>query len=414
MKIHYMNTFKFHLGYFCFIVCLMLSSPIVIAQEGDMMSTNPVVSNQTIFSEASFSENLKKFSINLYGKVEATQKGNITLSPYSLFSALNLVREGAQGNTATELSNTLRLGNSVSQQSDVARQLQQLETANTSLLELSITNTLWRQKGISVTPKFATYAKEVDFQASPAQVLKEINGSVEKATHGKITNLLDSSMITQSTRFVLTNTIYFKGSWEQPFDPSNTKAEKFSISPEQNVNVPMMLQEGTFSYRDIGGAQLIELPYENAKQKPQISFVVILPAKSENVSTLIQQADPAGFKEQVVKLHLPKFKVEMGMEMKPILKKMGINDAFEPAKADFSGITGKQDELSISAITHKSLVKIDEKGTEAAAASSVVMSRGVGTQQPIVMQVNRPFYFMIRESKTGVILFLGRVINPLL
>jgi serpin B len=212
---------------------------------------------------------------------------------------------------------------------------------------------------------------------------------------------------------VLTNAVYFKGSWERPFDPKNTKEEKFSVSPEQNVNVPMMLQEGSFLYREMGGTQLIELPYKDAKQKPQISFVVILPAKSENVSTLIQQADSAGFKEQVVRLHLPKFKVAMGMEMKPILKKMGINDAFEPAKADFSGITGKQDELSISAITHKSLVEVDEKGTEAAAASSVVMSRGVGTQQPIIMQVNHPFYFMIRENKTGVILFLGRVVNPL-
>jgi len=94
------------------------------------------------------------------------------------------------------------------------------------------------------------------------------------------------------------------------------------------------------------------------------------------------------------------------------LKNMGVKDAFDPAKADFSGITGKQDELSISAITHKSIVEVEEKGTEAAAASSVVISRGIETQQPIIMQVNRPFYFMIRENKTGLILFLGRVINP--
>jgi serpin B len=393
-------------------LCLLtFSLHVTASEEGDMMSGNQVPSKQVNAVDVPFGEKLKKFSINLYETVGATQKGNIVISPYSLFSALHLVYEGAHGNTATELSNTLHLG--TAPQSDVTRQLQQLETANTSLLELSITNNLWGQKGISVTPKFATYAKEVDFQATPAQVLKEINGSVEKATHGKITNLLDSSMITQSTRFVLTNAVYFKGSWERPFDPKNTKEEKFSVSPEQNVNVPMMLQEGSFLYREMGGTQLIELPYKDAKQKPQISFVVILPAKSENVSTLIQQADSAGFKEQVVRLHLPKFKVAMGMEMKPILKKMGINDAFEPAKADFSGITGKQDELSISAITHKSLVEVDEKGTEAAAASSVVMSRGVGTQQPIIMQVNHPFYFMIRENKTGVILFLGRVVNPL-
>jgi len=406
-----MPIFKFHLS--CFVLCLLtFSSQVAVSGEEDMMSGNQAPSKQVNAVDIPVGEKLKRFSINLYEAVGATQRGNIVISPYSLFSALHLVYEGAHGNTATELSNALHLA-ATSQHSDVTRQLQQLETANSNLLELLVTNTLWRQKGISVTPKFATYAKEADFQAAPAQVLKEINSSVEKATRGKITNLLDSSMVTQSTRFVITNTIYFKGSWEQPFDPKNTKEEKFSVSPEQSVNVPMMLQEGSFLYRDIGGAQLIELPYKNSKQKPQLSFVVMLPAKSSGeVSTLIQQADPAGFKEQVVRLHLPKFKVEMGMEMKNTLKNMGVKDAFDPAKADFSGITGKQDELSISAITHKSIVEVEEKGTEAAAASSVVISRGIETQQPIIMQVNRPFYFMIRENKTGLILFLGRVINP--
>ena len=271
---------------------------------------------------------------------------------------------------------------------------------------------------------------------------------VKERTKEKIRDLIPAGIINGQTRLVLTNAIYFKGNWVIPFKEENTKPAKFNVTEEKKVEVQMMYQKESCKYAKTDDMELLELPYgldeisvsimemgyengndygysevskltkEQLKELPNLSMLIILP-KSINDLVLLEkrlnpqmlQSNTQQMKLQEIKVYLPKFKMTCGtIELKNVLIEMGMKEAFKEMIADFSGINGRR-ELFISNVLHKTFVEVNEKGTEAAAASALRISIGLEPPPP-VFRVDRPFIFIIRDNKTGSILFMGRLVNP--
>ncbi len=217
------------------------------------------------------------------------------------------------------------------------------------------------------------------------------------------------------TRLVLTNAVYFKGDWVKPFDKKATKEEDFAISAQDKVKVPLMHQKAELGYAEEDTLQLLEMPYAGR----ELSMVVLLPKKVDGLAELeksisVDRLDSllSKLRAREVVTYLPKFKMEASFGLKPTLETLGMKRAFS-AEADFSGISEQKD-LSISAVIHKAFVDVNEEGTEAAAATGIMMRATAARQtvQPPVFRADHPFLFLIRETTTGSILFMGRLTNP--
>ena len=212
----------------------------------------------------------------------------------------------------------------------------------------------------------------------------------------------------------MTNAIYFKGDWAIQFDEKDTRDAAFKVSADKEVIVPMMYQKGDFKYAQEQELQILELPYKDE----ELSMIVLLPKKVDGLAALeklltVKNIDNwlGSLHKQEVIVYLPKFKMTTGpLELKDILKSMGMKGAFSLPPADFSGMTGRKD-LFISNVLHKAFVAVDEKGTEAAAATAVVMMRGGISPEP-VFRADHPFVFIIKDNRSGSILFMGKVVNP--
>ncbi len=245
---------------------------------------------------------------------------------------------------------------------------------------------------------------------------QEINRWVEKQTADKIKDLIKPSDLGRDTRLVLTNAIYFKGDWVKPFDNKDTRPEDFTVSAEKKVKVPLMQQKASFGYRQEETFQVLEMPYAGQ----ELSMVVLLPKKADGLAELEKALSAQrltgllstlGRREVVT--FLPKFKLEAYFELKPTLEALGMKLAFA-GQADFSGINSEE-ELSVSAVIHKAYVDVNEEGTEAAAATAVVVARATVMRRPEpipVFRADHPFLFLIRDTRSGAILFLGRVEDP--
>jgi serpin B len=253
----------------------------------------------------------------------------------------------------------------------------------------------------------------LDFQKSPDPSRVTINNWVSDNTAGKIKDLLPQGSITNFTRLVLTNAIYFKAAWQNPFDKARTQNGTFNLLSGSTVTVPVMKNQESFGYAESDGYQAVELPYDGN----QLSMVVLLPGSGkftnfESSLTAAQLSSILGnLKSNEVNLTMPKFQFDTTLGLKQSLSGLGMTDAFNPTTADFSGIDGKKD-LYISDVLHKAFVAVDEAGTEAAAASAVIIST---TSMPVNIAdvtMDRPFIFLIRDIPTGTILFMGRVMNP--
>jgi serpin B len=239
---------------------------------------------------------------------------------------------------------------------------------------------------------------------------------VEEQTGGKIKNLLQPSHLSPNTSLVLTNAIYFKGDWSSPFSKAGTKDEVFTVTEDKRVPVPMMHRTGRLNYSDGEDFQALELPYAG----DDLSMVIVLPKKMDGLARVEESLTSEKLSAWLAKLGprrvdvaLPKFKVEAGFELQKVLPAMGMPLAFT-GSADFSGIDGKRD-LFISAVIHKAFVDVNEEGTEAAAATAVVLARPSAVVRPppaVVFRADHPFAFLIRHNRSGSILFLGRVVNP--
>ena len=366
-----------------------------------------------------------EFAIDLYGRLR-TRDGNVFFSPYSISNALAMAYAGARGATATQMASVLHFpfGEDRLHRS-FAAVIGKIRTS-AGRAELRAANALWPQAGFPITPSFQSIAQKLygagleplDFRRAPEKARRTINTWVEQQTQDRIKELLPEGVLTPSTRLVLTNAIYFKGMWKHAFLEGATRKEKFILSTGQEIrDVPLMNQSQALRYLDGGSFQALELPY----QADELSMIVLLPrtvdglAELESSLTADRLADwLARMTLQEVDVTLPRFRITAEFRLDHVLADLGMPLAFSPGQADFSGIA-KDVPLSLSAVIHKAYVDVNEKGTEAAAATGavarVVMSMQIRPQRP-VFRADHPFVFVIRHNGTGSTLFAGRVVNP--
>lgn len=364
------------------------------------------------------------FAQRLYGQLAAAP-GNLFFSPTSISTALGLAYAGARGQTASEMSNALELTLPPAElHAAFAAQAARLTAPGGP--EIRIANRLWTQSGLPIEPDFQAVAQGpygaglelVDFKAAPDPSRAKINKWVSDRTNGRITDLLPQGSITPLTRIVLTNAIYFKGTWATQFDKAATRAEPFTVKPGSTVSAPMMHKALRAGYADAGDAQVLELAYAGASPDRAMSMVVILPKAVDGLPKVEQALTSGGLgtylgglSPQQVDVSLPRFKVTMEKSLRETLEAMGMPTAFDDKKADFSGIT-RAEPLYITRVQHKAFVEVNEEGTEAAAATGVVFGTRGAAAPPQVFRADHPFLFLIRDAASGAVLFMGRVANP--
>ena len=366
-----------------------------------------------------------KFALDLYAKLAAENSGNVFVSPYSVSTALAMTWAGALGDTAEKMGNVLHYpSNSDAVHPGVGALMRELESrTGVKGVRLGVANRLYGNTGEPFRPEFLAlvdkcYAgglERVNFAGDPEGSRKNINNWVEKKTEDRIKDLLVRGDITPMTKLALVNAIYFKGDWKDKFDKKLTVDGIFTNdggrrSRDIRPLVPMMKRTGTMRYLKGEGFAAVELPYVG----DALSMVVFLPddvgglgefekkLTAENLAAWLK-----GFAErEFVNLSLPKFKMTIRYgSMENTLAAMGL-----PLSGDFSGMT-TGGPLSISKIIHKAFVDVNEEGTEAAAATAVIMKRGPAPK-PVEFTADHPFLFLIRDVKTGAILFMGRLTDP--
>jgi serpin B len=364
-----------------------------------------------------------EFAIDLYRSLSKAG-GNLFFSPCSISVALAMTSMGARGNTAAEMAKTLHfyLKGVALHQSFGALVAKMNEAGARGNYKLSIANRLWGQKNHKFLEPFIAGLKKyyaaplelVDFTKETEKTRVTINKWVEKMTQEKIKDLLKPGVLTSDSVLVLTNAIYFKGDWESKFKKEMTKKEPFFITPEKKVDVDMMHKTEDLRYGKAGDVAILEIPYKSK----DLSMVILLPEKRDGIKKLDNSLTAAVLEkmrstmaERKVNVSFPRFKATSEFKLNEVLQKMGMKDAFTPSMADFSGMTGTK-ELFISAVVHKAFVAVDEEGTEAAAATAVVMSRESAEPMPVEFRADHPFIFMIRDNKSGSILFMGRLMDP--
>jgi serpin B len=356
-----------------------------------------------------------EFALALYERL-AAKDGNLFFSPYSISTALGMTYAGARGNTAEEMKSTLRFHLEPDKLHPAFGRL----TTQLERPQLTVANRLWGQKDYGFLPDYLKRIRvsyhagleELDFEANPDAAREKINAWVARRTEQKIQDLLPKDVVTVDTRLVLTNAIYYSAAWLHPFAEKDTAAGDFSLADGKKIEVPLM--HGRIFTR-IGypkGFSILNLPYKGQ----EMSMVVILPKDPAGLPQIEKQLSETNLNAwldklmdpQPVDVTLPKFKVTGEFQLKETLEQMGMRDAFVFRKADFSGMaTG--DKLFLGAVVHKAYVDVNEKGTEAAAATGVVVET---RSAPSPFRADHPFLFLIRDNATGSILFLGRLANP--
>jgi len=363
-----------------------------------------------------------RFALELYEQLRS-QEGNLFFSPLSLSTALAMTYGGARGDTAAQMAEVLHF----------ELEPKGLHPAFGALLDsldvsdqpdagyrLHIANALWLQKDYAFLPKFLKMGEGhykaglevVDFARATEAARQTINTWVEQRTENRIEELLKPGLINALTTLVLTNAIYFKGDWAAPFDKEETEDAPFTLADGKQVEVPLMQQTGQFGYLEDGDLQVLELPYGGEA----LSMVVLLPRAHDGLPALEKSLSPkrlagwlAKLEREKVRVALPRFKTTSEFRLNKVLIAMGMRDAFSAA-ANFSGMDNTRS-LFIGAVVHKAFVDVNEEGTEAAAATAVVMLRAAAKPPP-VFRADHPFVFLIRDTRSGSILFLGRMIKP--
>ncbi len=362
-----------------------------------------------------------EFALELYSEINKEGE-NLFFSPWSISSASAMVFEGAKGETAQEMQSVLHFPeNDLERRSAYARIYNKLNTGSDKYT-LKTANALWAQKDYSFLEEFINVNKKyfsaevtnLDFVNKTEESRKTINSWVEEQTNNKIKDLIPAGQLDPTARMVLTNAIYFKGTWETQFDKSKTKKEDFKINETETIQVDMMsLKEGSddFKYTETEEIQILEMPYEGEN----LSMLVILPKNNlSEVEAMLSAEKLAEWKKQMhereVYVFFPKFKFETKYFLSDTLKEMGMQKAFSESEADFSGMDGTKN-LYIDFVIHQAFVEVNEEGTEAAAATAVGMVMSSAPQYT-EFKADHPFIFLIQEKSTGSILFMGKVVNP--
>jgi serpin B len=395
--------------------------PLLIVQGALCASPAPPAADQTAAVKGS-----NAFAIDLYGQLRS-QPGNLFFSPESISTAFAMAYAGARGQTAAQMQHVFHFTlPSDKLHPAMGALLNQMNAAHKDY-ELHVADALWAEQDANFLPDYlklvqADYGagfNRVDFKSSPEVVRQTINAWVEKQTNNKIKDLIGPGVLSATTRLVLTNAIYFKGNWQDSFEEDSTQKEEFHLSSSQWVMAPLMHRTGSYSYYDGGTFQELELPYTG----DEMSMVVLLPKETDGLPALEKLFTSSAASDWLGKLEpedkviltFPRFTMTQEFELSTSLSAMGMTQAFSNG-ADFSGMTGKPD-FTISAAIHKAYIDVNEQGTEAAAATGIVM-RATAMRTPfpepppIVFRADHPFLFLIRDTKTGAILFMGRVTDP--
>jgi serpin B len=363
------------------------------------------------------------FGFALY-RVVGAKDGNLVFSPTSIVVALSMARAGAGGETASQMDAVMHMtadgGNDVNSLDQALVKLSGSfrDSAGKPVdLRLHIANAPFSQKGMrlqqayldALATRFGAGLRLVDFKSDTEGARKLINGWVSDQTEKRIPDLLAS--LDPMTRLVLVNAIYLKAPWRTAFEDRGTQDAPFTTGSGSQVSVPTM--NGMIEARYAAGAgwRAVELPYVGGS----LAMTIVVP---DDMASFERSLDDASFgqittalKNAEVSLSLPRFKTETRVDLADALAGMGMGDAFDPDRADFSGIT-TDEQLYIGEVVHQANINVDEKGTEAAAATAVVMKATASPAQPVSLNVDRPFLFAVRDTRTGAILFVGRIVDP--
>jgi serpin B len=358
-----------------------------------------------------------QFALDFYAQLKDEGK-NIFFSPYSISVALAMTYEGARGKTAEEMQSVFHFPENDSLRRSAFAWLYNNMNKEEKEYILSTANALWAHEGYKFLDEYFDLIERyymgkvtnLDFVNEAEKSREKINAWVEEQTNGKIKDLIPKGKINEWTRLVLTNAIYFKGNWLKQFDKDKTKEWDFRVSSDKTVKVPMMSMPGeTFNYTATQDLQILELPYNGE----DLSMLILLPKEGsmdslEEALTLENLANwRNSLTEYEIDIYVPKFKFETKYDMNQILMDLGMPTAFSD-KADFSGMDGTR-RLSIGFVIHQGFVEVNEKGTEAAAATAVGM---IETSVPPSFVADHPFIFLIQDRDSGNILFLGKVVDP--
>ncbi len=369
------------------------------------------------------------FALDFYRQLRPSE-GNLFFSPYSISTALALVYGGARGETEKQMAKTLHFSLI---QNDLhpafgALQSQLNEMQRRGGFKLLVANSLWPQQDYRVLDTYLSLAKEryatvitpLDYQHAAEAARQQINLWVQDKTEQKIKDLLQPGILTESTRLVLINAIYFNGRWLYEFDPRQTLPSPFLVPSQKTILVPTMAQMVTAPYGESDTLQILSLPYVRGGLSMHILLPKNktdgLPALEEGLSVDTLTSWTGRLRPRRVYVMLPKFTMTRQFLLNEVFQNMGMSDVFRFPVADLSGLTGTRD-LFLGAVIHKAFVEVDEKGTEAAAATAATVTTGsaMSMEPPepaVVFRADHPFLFLIQDNATSSILFLGRLTDP--
>ena len=396
-----------------------------LAVSAETRVTSPDVPDEDVETRV---EGYNAFAFDLYQLVRE-EEGNVFYSPYSIALTVAMAYAGARGETEAQMAEALsyqlpqdRLHAAINAVAlGLARGSSEDEEDPGQRFLLVVANAVWGQRGYSFLQDYldalgryyGTGLRLLDFERDPEGGRRTINGWVSDQTNGLIEELIPEGIINTMTRLVLTNAVHFRASWKYPFDEGNTDDGTFHLFDRSEVTTLFMEQTEEFGYAEGNGYQAVELPYLG----DAVSMVIIAPER-ETFGTFEEGLNREGTTAIVdemertnVTLRLPPFEFSSDVPLSDALKEMGMTDAFLPEEADFSGIDGTT-RLFIRDVLHKGFVAVDESGTEAAAATAVVIEEEALPPEPIEVSVDSPFIFLIRDTESGTILFVGRVADP--
>lgn len=367
-----------------------------------------------------------QFACDLYARLRV-KEGNLLLSPYSIATLCSMTHAGARGRTAEQIAQVLHNTLTAAEVAEASRELvsritgQKADAAQRKGIELTTANSLWVHQGYPVKPEFVNLLKanwkadvgQVDFFGATEAARTKINAWVARETRNMISEIFPRGALDGTTRLALVNAVYFKGIWQTKFKKGDTSDRPFTPPGGQAVEVPMMHQDSVYSYIDEKDFHGVILPYGSG----DMAMVVLLPRAVDGLGKL-EEALSAEKLDQwcsqahgsEVDLYLPKFTFSSGFSLPKELQALGMTDAFEGGKADFSGMTGDKS-LFLSVVEHRAIIEVDEEGTRAAAATGGGF--GCSAKGPsVIFRADHPFLFLIRDTRTHAILFMGRVTNP--
>ncbi len=346
---------------------------------------------------------------------------NMVISPLSISTILAMTQNGADNETKQEMINCLGLKD-ISDK-DINEQYYSLLDYfnNLKFTNLKAANSIWVNNGINLNSDFKNITNKYYVSQINSEDFKNLNTAnkinqwVDVATNGQIKKIIDN--IGEYDDAILINSLYFKGRWSEEFSPSNTKKEEFTLSSGEKINVDNMEGRGHINYLKGDNFQAISLPYNDG-----IEMDIFLPDQSVNIDNFISGITKGNFDKWIgsfkstdVVQQIPKFKMEYDTDLKDTLEALGMKQAFDINKANFTKFESNAEDgkpLYIGKVEHKACISVDEQGTEAAAVTAEIMAGAAPPENPVEFKVNRPFIFAIRDSKTGVILFMGKIENP--